>query len=107
MKTYVFDIDGTFCKSEGSDYVNSVPLQTRVDKVNKLYEEGHTIIMMTARGMGRTNQNELESYRLLYHFTYQQISFWGVKFHKLMLGKPAADYYVDDKAINDKDFFGE
>ena len=84
-KTYVFDIDGTICKTQGSDYRESEPIQSRIDKVNKLYDQGHTVIMLTARGMGRTNQNEMESYRLMYHFTYQQISTWGVKFHKLML----------------------
>ena len=102
---YVFDIDGTICITEGSNYEGSVPIQERIKKVNNLYDRGHVVIMQTARGMGRTNQNELEAYRLLYSFTYKQLIDWGVKFHKLMLGKPAADYYVDDKAINDMEFF--
>ena len=24
---------------------------------------------------------------------------WGVKHHELAFGKPAADYYIDDKAL--------
>jgi len=102
---YVFDIDGTICDTDGSDYENSLPKMERIEKINKLYDEGHTVIMLTARGMGRTDQNEIESYRLLYDFTFKQITGWGVHFHRLMLGKPAADYYIDDKAIKDSEFF--
>ena len=103
--TYVFDIDGTICETRGSDYENSSPHLDRIKKINALYEGGHTIIMLTARGMGRTKQNELEAYRLLYDFTHRQLREWGVEFHKLMLGKPAADFYIDDKAISDGEFF--
>ena len=102
---YVFDIDGTLCTTTGSDYEKSTPYEGRIAKVNQLYEEGHTIIVLTARGMGRTNQNEMESYRLLYDFTKRQLESWGVQFHKLMLGKPAADFYIDDKGVNDLEFF--
>ena len=55
--TYVFDIDGTICETNGSDYENSKPLLKRIEKVNKLYEEGHTILFLTARGMGRSDNN--------------------------------------------------
>ena len=103
--TYVFDIDGTICATQGSDYEKSIPHRDRIQRVNSLYDAGHTIIMLTARGMGRTGQNELESYRLLYDFTHRQLTDWKVQFHKLMLGKPAADFYIDDKAINDGEFF--
>ena len=54
--TYVFDIDGTICTKlcelEGSDYTDSEPLATRIEKVNQLYEDGHTIVYWTARGSG-------------------------------------------------------
>ena len=102
---YVFDIDNTICITHGSDYENSEPYKERISKINNLYDSGHTIIMMTARGMGRTKQNELESYRIFYDFTFSQLKNWGVKFHKLMLGKPAADFYIDDKGVNSGNFF--
>ena len=54
---YVFDIDETICHTEGSDYDNSVPKTDRIEKVNNLYEDGHTIFMLTARGMGRFNND--------------------------------------------------
>ncbi|MDA7494510.1 hypothetical protein N8467_00430 [bacterium] len=109
MKTYVIDIDGTICTKncelEGSDYVDSQPIYDRINRINKLYDEGHTIIYMTARGMGRHKNNQLLAIQDFYTFTMEQIKGWGCKFHHLFLGKPAADHYIDDKGINDEDFF--
>ena len=103
--TYIFDIDGTICLNENSDYENSVPIQDRIDKINRFYDEGHTIIFQTARGMGRSNNSAAFAYTKFYEFTKTQLTEWGVKFHFLFLGKPAGDIYVDDKGINDEDFF--
>jgi hypothetical protein len=107
--TYVFDIDGTICTKlcelEGSDYTDSEPLATRIEKVNQLYEEGNTIIYMTARGMGRHGNNPQAAIEEFYAFTAKQLKNWGCKYHHLFLGKPSADAYIDDKGINDEDFF--
>ena len=40
-----------------------------------------------------------------FNLTKMQLDIWGCKYHDLILGKPSADYYIDDKAINDYDFF--
>ena len=103
---YVFDIDGTICESDG-DYTSSVPLQGRIEKVNALYNAGHTIIFQTARGMGRTNNNVSKANEMFYDLTEQQLKSWNVKYHQLFLGKPAGDIYVDDKGINDQNFFAD
>ena len=53
---YVVDIDGTICTpgpTEEMRYEQALPIQDRIDKINKLYDEGHTIVYLTARGMGR------------------------------------------------------
>ena len=47
---YVFDIDGTICKEEG-DVISRKPYIERINKINKLYDEGHEIVYMTARGL--------------------------------------------------------
>jgi len=104
--TYVFDIDGTICETNDSDYKNSKPFPERIKRVNALYDEGHTIHFLTARGMGRTNNNQSQSHNLLYNFTEEQLKGWGVKFHKLFLGKPSGDIYIDDKGMKDENFFG-
>tara|TARA_B100000131_G_scaffold313890_1_gene349909 strand:+ start:661 stop:987 length:327 start_codon:yes stop_codon:yes gene_type:complete len=105
VKTYVFDIDGTVCNTNGSDYENSTPLMDRIEKVNALYDAGHTIFFLTARGMGRTDNDQRKAHDLLHEFTRQQLLNWGIKFHRLFLGKPTADFYVDDKGICDTDYF--
>ena len=102
---YVFDIDETICHTENSDYNNSVPIQDRIDKINELYDSGNTIIFHTARGMGRTKNDVMLSYKMFYDVTRNQLNKWGVKYNDLFLGKPAGDVYVDDKGIRDVRFF--
>ena len=104
---YVFDIDGTICNSSGGDYHDSTPLSERIIVVNRLYDAGHTIIFQTARGMGRSQNSVAFAHTAFYEMTKNQLESWGVKFHELFLGKPAADIYVDDKAMRDLDFFEE
>jgi hypothetical protein len=102
---YVFDLDNTLCKTENSDYKNSVPLFDRIQIVNKLFDEGNIITIYTARGMGSTDNNQIKAINKYYTLTQSQLSSWGVKYHNLILGKPSGDYYIDDKGINDNDFF--
>ena len=104
-ETYVFDIDGTLCSLTDGNYENASPHKARIKKVNRLYDEGHTIILFTARGMGRTANQSKEAIRMFFDMTLQQVDSWGIKHHRLILGKPAGDHYIDDKGINHEDFF--
>ena len=104
---YVVDIDGTICtpgKGEGR-YTEAVSIPDRIAKINKLYDEGHTIVYLTARGMGRYKNNADLAKKEVYEFTEIQLSLWGCKYHQLYLGKPSADYYIDDKGMHCDDFF--
>jgi len=103
--TYVFDIDGTICSNTDGDYGSAVPIKERIDKINKLYDDGNTILFHTARGMGRTGNDSLMSHRLFYFLTEAQLSDWGVKYHKLFMGKPSGNLYIDDKGVKDENFF--
>ncbi len=103
--TYVFDIDNTLCLTSGSDYENSKPIRERIDVVNKLYDEGHTILLQTARGMGRSGNSQAYAHEAFYSFTKQQVTQWGLKYHGLFLGKAAGDIYIDDKGCKDRNFF--
>lgn len=92
MIIYV-DIDDTICHvDEKMDYAKACPILNNIKKVNKLYDDGHTIIMWTARGT-LTQQN-------WFKITYNQLTSWGVNFHELRMGKPAYDILIDDKALN-------
>jgi hypothetical protein len=104
---YVIDIDGTICDSvSDGKYENATPIASRIEKINKLYDEGNQIIYLTARGMGRSGDNSDLATRMFYELTRHQLDRWGCKYHKLMLGKPSGDYYIDDKGINSNEFFG-
>tara|TARA_R100001443_G_scaffold103792_1_gene112244 strand:- start:124 stop:471 length:348 start_codon:yes stop_codon:yes gene_type:complete len=103
--TYVFDIDGTLCTLSGGIYEEAKPISHRIQKVNELYNNGHTIILNTARGMGRTKNNALLAEKLFRELTEEQLNNWGVKYHKLFMGKPSGDIYVDDKGEKDEHFF--
>ena len=46
------DVDETICENNDPlrDYSLSTPLADNIDKANKLYDEGNTIVYWTARG---------------------------------------------------------
>jgi CMP-N,N'-diacetyllegionaminic acid synthase len=102
-KRYVFDLDNTLCdtkkNSEGNwDYLNALPFSDRIEKVNKLFEEGNYIIIETARGCSSKKNWYIE--------TYNQLISFGLKFNELRTGvKFNADFFIDDKAINSENFF--
>lgn len=96
---YVVDIDGTICKEEGG-VIGRTPYKDRIAKINKLYDDGHIIIYITARGL-KSGKGE-KHYRPI---TEQQLEEWGVKYHELAFKRHDADIFVDDKSINSEDFF--
>lgn len=102
--TYVFDLDHTLCNPPYNEeekrwlYFEATPYYDRIEFVNRLWEEGHTIIVETARGC-KSKINHYEK-------TFDQLRSWGLKFHTLRTGvKFSATYYIDDKAVNSEDFF--
>ena len=104
---YVFDIDGTICthKSKDSPYEEALPIKERIEKINMLFNEGHRIIFHTARGMGTFKNDGKKAHDKYFWLTTDQLREWGVKYHQLIMGKPSGDLYVDDKGINDEEFF--
>ena len=106
-KTYVVDIDGTICTSVVGKYEDALPIRERIEALNRLHDEGHKIIYLTARGMGRFNNDRYLAERMFWKLTRDQLKSWGVKYDDIFLGKPSGDVYIDDKGCKDKDFFGE
>jgi hypothetical protein len=108
MATYVIDIDGTICTNgscSSCKYEGSKPYLDRIEKINQLYDQGHIIKYFTARGMGRYNDDKSMAEAKWRDLTELQLNVWGCKYHKLILGKPSGDYYIDDKAIESDEFF--
>lgn len=101
----VFDLDGTLCTDTKGEYSSAMPIPSRIAAVNSRYDSGDHVTIMTARGMGRTGDNADAAKELFEELTKSQLLEWGVKYHRLILGKPSADMYVDDKGVKDVDFF--
>ena len=97
---YCFDLDGTICDTplRPSDlkpgYLEATPFPFMVEQVNRLYDEGNHIIIMTARGRGSGIDWT--------DWTIKQLDMWGVKYHELepMFHKPTADIFIDDKGMS-------
>ena len=97
MNIYV-DIDGTIADTPEGDYKKAKPVKKNIKVINDLYDKGNNIVYWTGRGTV-TGIN-------WYDLTKKQLDSWGCKYHKLCMGKPAFDIFIDDKAINAMKFFG-
>ena len=89
-KTFCFDIDGVIMTLvDVRDYSLARPIPETVEIINELYHRGHYIILFTARGyVTKMDWTDV---------TIRQMKEAGVKYHELKFGKPAADYYIDDR----------
>lgn len=90
MNIYV-DIDETICDYLGERrYDLAKPIPENIEKINRLYDEGHTITYWTARG----SVTGIDWYQV----TENQLQQWGCKLHHLSVGeKPAYDLLICDK----------
>jgi len=90
MKIFV-DIDETICFYDGKRYYpDAVPDMENIAKINKLYDDGHTITYWTARGATTGLDWTLT--------TKDQLEKWGCKYHNVSVGeKPHYDMLICDK----------
>jgi hypothetical protein len=96
-KRFCFDLDATLVTDSHGKYDNCKPIPEAVAKVQRLYQEGHWIIILTARGT-----TSKKDYR---EFTRNQLDEFAIPYHELVVGlKPSADYFIDDKAVNAHDW---
>lgn len=90
---FVFDIDGVIALfREDLDYSKAEPNMKMINIINKLYDKGNYIVLLTARGYV-TKQDWKEK-------TEKQMESWGLKYHELLFGKPNSDFYIDDKMLD-------
>ena len=91
--TLCCDIDGVLASLvPDNDYTKAQPLTATIAIVNRLYDSDCHIVLFTARG-SKTGIDWQD-------FTRQQMERFGVRYHELKFGKPAADWYIDDKMIS-------
>jgi len=99
IKTYCFDLDGVICNNTYGKYDEAKPFKNVIDKINNLYEEGNYILIYTSRYMGKFDNNQSKAIDYGYKKTKYQLDSWGLRYNKLMLGKPEYDLIIDDKSI--------
>jgi len=105
LKKIVVDLDGTLCEdTRGKNYVNPEPKLDVIELVNWYYDQGCDVTIFTARGMGRFDGDGNACDKNFRSLTQDWLEKHGVKHHRLMFGKPAADVYIDDKGMRPDEF---
>lgn len=86
-KVIFVDLDGTLCSEEKTfERPLARPLPGARDALNRIYDSGHTVVIWTARGW--------EQYRI----TKDWLDRHGFKYHQIIMGKPIAAVFIDDRA---------
>ncbi len=86
------DIDGVLASlTPDNDYTRALPLVENIAVVNRLVAAGCEVVLFTARGSATGTD-----WRAL---TAAQMKSWCVSYTELVFGKPAAEFYVDDRAV--------
>lgn len=99
---FVFDLDNTLVthpKVHG-DYSTCEPKERNVQLVQELSAAGHYIIIWTARRMRTHKANVGAVIKDVGLITLNSLAKCGIPYDELHFGKPNADLYVDDLAVN-------
>jgi len=100
----IYDLDETLCTKKKPDetYLDVQPIQPMIDQLNKFYDEGHEIIISTARNMVTQKGDVGKILANVGPDTFEWLKKHGVKYHAIYFQKPYGDIYIDDKScLND------
>ena len=107
-----FDLDNTLVTypTVPNDYSTVKPIKKMIDLLISLKQKGHEIIIYTARRM-KTHQNNVgKVIKDIALITINTLEKFNIPYDELLFGKPIADIYIDDRAINpyvnDISYFG-
>jgi CMP-N,N'-diacetyllegionaminic acid synthase len=91
---FVIDIDGVIAEERSNhlEYSKCVPKKDVIDCVNKLFNSGNYIILFTSR------------FEVDKQVTMTWLEKNNVLYNELILGKPRADFYIDDRAMRPNEF---
>lgn len=106
MKRICIDLDGVIAnfKQNQETYSDVLPIDGAVEKINKLKEAGHYIIIFTARHMKTCNGNVSLVIAKQGKITLDWLAKHNVPFDEIHFGKPWADVYIDDNAFRFSDW---
>jgi capsule biosynthesis phosphatase len=98
---FCFDIDGVIAelRKDDEDYSDVLPKPGAFETLTKLKNDGHYIILYTARCMERyqSNLGKINAKQGL--ILYDWLDKYKIPYDEIYFGKPSADFYIDDKAI--------
>jgi capsule biosynthesis phosphatase len=97
-----FDLDNTlvtFPKVTG-DYNTVEPIIKNIKYLQYLKSFGHTIIIYTARRMKTHNGNIGKLMTDIGKITFDTLEKFSIPYDEIYFGKPQADIYIDDLALN-------
>lgn len=110
-QTFIIDIDGTICraplKEDGTfDYPNANPIVNVINRINEMYDAGHTIILSTARGMRTYEGNVKRIKENVKPILEEWLKVNGVKYNRIDIGKSWGEnpIYVDNRNLSVKSF---
>jgi len=97
-----FDLDNTLVTYPDvpNDYSTVKPIESMISLVQRLHNEGHTIIIHTARRMATHKNNVGSVIRDIGRQTFDTLEKFNIPYDELLFGKPIADMYIDDRAVN-------
>jgi capsule biosynthesis phosphatase len=100
--TVCFDLDNTLVTYPRipGDYRTVLPIPKMVQLARQLKQEGHTILIYTARRMATHRNNVAAVIEDIGALTIQSLKDFGIPYDELKFGKPLADMYIDDRAVN-------
>ena len=107
-----FDLDNTLVTypTVPNDYSTVKPIPNMINLLNTLKKKGHEIIIYTARRMKTHNNNVGRVVKDIAVVTFNTLDKFNIQYDEIIFGKPIADIYIDDRAINpyvnDISFFG-
>jgi capsule biosynthesis phosphatase len=101
-KRFCFDLDNTLVTSPEilNDYSSVKPISKNIEMLKFLKLLGHTIIIYTARRMRTHNGNIGLITKDIAEITINSLKKFDVPYDELYFGKPYADFYIDDLAVN-------
>jgi capsule biosynthesis phosphatase len=97
-----FDLDNTLVTNPtiANDYSTVKPIVKNIQLLNYLKNDGHEIIIYTARRMTTHKGNIGKVIKDIASVTINTLEKLDIQYDELIFGKPIADIYIDDKAIN-------
>jgi capsule biosynthesis phosphatase len=95
------DMDGTICKNRSPDqkYSDIDPIEGAVTSLRNLKNQGHYIIIDTARHVRTCNWNEGQIIARQAKVLINWLDKHGIPYDEIWFSKPLADVYIDDKGM--------